>query len=91
MLAGMAQLRAKNDRNDPSPDVLRVQREIYRRMSARRKLELVFDTYQTGRALAMAGVRMRNPGATAEDLWRIWAREHLGEDLFETVYGRVRP
>ncbi|MEN6337581.1 MAG: hypothetical protein ABFE01_25285 [Phycisphaerales bacterium] len=87
----MAELRAKNDRDDESPDVLRVQREIYRRMSAGRKLELVFDTYQTGRALAMAGIRMRNPGATAKDLWQIWARGHLGEDLFETVYGRAGP
>jgi hypothetical protein len=85
----MAQLRAQDNRDGPSPDVLRVQCEIYRRMSAGRKLELVFDTYQTGRLLAMAGIRMRNPAATAADLWQIWARGHLGEELFESVYGRA--
>lgn len=84
---GMAQVRAQNDRDDASPDALQVQCEIYRQMPARRKLELVFDAYQTGRLLAMAGIRMRNPGATAEDLWQIWARGHLGEELFESVYG----
>jgi hypothetical protein len=87
----MAELRPSHDETDPSPDVLRVQCEIYRRMSARRKLELVFDTYQTGRLLAMAGIRMRNPEATAKDLWQIWARGHLGEELFESVYGRGGP
>jgi len=56
-------------------------------MPARRKLELVFESYRTGRLLAMAGIRMRNPDATSEDLWRLWAREHLGEELFESVYG----
>ncbi|MGE5293699.1 MAG: hypothetical protein ACM3VT_02620 [Solirubrobacterales bacterium] len=87
----MAQLRAQNDRDGASPDPLRVQREIYRRMPAGRKLQLVFDSYQTGRLLAMAGIRMRNPQATADDLWRLWARGHLGEELFESVYGRSRP
>jgi hypothetical protein len=87
----MAQLRAKNDRDGASPDGLRVQCEIYRKMSAGRKLELVFDTYRTGRMLAMAGIRMRNPKATAEDLWQLWARGHLGEELFESVYGGAGP
>jgi hypothetical protein len=87
----MEELRAQNDRDGASPDALRVQCESYRRMSARRKLELVFDTYQTGRLLAMAGIRMRNPGATAKDLWQIWARERLGEELFESVYGETGP
>jgi hypothetical protein len=87
----MAQSRPKSDRNCTPADMLRVQCEIYRQMSARRKLEMVFDTYQTGRLLAMAGIRMRNPEATADDLWQIWAREHLGEELFESVYGETGP
>ncbi len=87
----MEELRPGYDRKDSSPDVLRVQCEIYRRMPAGRKLQIVFDTYQTGRLLAMAGIRMRNPQATAEDLWRLWARNHLGEELFESVYGRGGP
>lgn len=77
----------QNDRNGTSVNALQVQCEIYRQMPACRKLELVFESYRTGRLLAMAGIRMRNPDATSEDLWRLWAREHLGEELFESVYG----
>ena len=83
----MAELRPQPDRGDTPLEVLRVQCGIYRRMSAREKLELVFGTYRTGRQLALAGIRMRNPDATEADLWQIWAREHLGEELFESVYG----
>jgi hypothetical protein len=64
-----------------------VQVDLYRRMPAGRKLELVFNTYRTGQSLAMAGIRMRHPQAAEGDLWWLWAREHLGEELFETVYG----
>jgi len=91
ILGSMAELRSESGTGDTSPDVLRVQCEIYRQMSAGRKLELVFDTYRTGRVLAMAGIRMRNPEATTGDLWQIWARGHLGEELFESVYGRSEP
>jgi len=87
----MAQPRLPDDRDGGSPDALRVQREIYRQMPAGRKIELVFESCRTGRLLAMAGIRMRNPEATEEDLWRLWARGHLGEELFESVYGRAEP
>jgi len=68
-------------------DLQRVQCEIYRRMSAREKLELVFGTYGTGKELSLAGIRLRNPDASEADLRQIWAREHLGEELFKSVYG----
>ena len=64
-----------------------MQYEIYRRMSLGRKLELVFDMCDTGKSLAVAGLRMRNPHATEEQLRRLWARQHLGRELFEKVYG----
>ena len=84
-------MRPKSDRGDTPIEVLRVQCAIYRGMSARKKLELVFGTYRTGRQLALAGIRMRNPDATEADLWQIWARKHLGEELFESVYGGNGP
>ena len=87
----MARSQPKDDRDRASPDALRVQCEIYRQMPADRKIEMVFESYRTGRLLAMAGIRMRNPQATDEDLWRLWARGHLGEELFESVYGRIEP
>lgn len=80
-------MRPKDGNRDLPAEAVRVQCGIYRRMSACEKLELVFDTYRTGRLLALAGIRMRNPDASGEELRRLWAREHLGEELFESVYG----
>jgi hypothetical protein len=56
-------------------------------MSSARKFELIFDTYEMGKQLAMAGLRLRHPDATEKELRRLWAQQHLGRDLFEEVYG----
>ncbi len=77
----------KFGKSDTSPEAQRVQDDIYRRMSPARKYHLVFQTYEMGRQLAMAGLRMRHPQATEEELWRLWAQQHLGRELFEKVYG----
>jgi len=61
--------------------------DLYRRMPLGRRLELAFDMCDTGRALAIAGLRMRHPDATQEELRRLWAKQHLGRELFEQVYG----
>ena len=74
-------------KSDTTPDALAVQYEIYRRMPVARKLEVILGLYRMGQELAMAGIRMRNPEATDEQVWRLWARQHLGSELFETVYG----
>ena len=73
--------------SDTSAQARQVQLELYRRMSPARKIELIFDAYRTGRLLAMAGIRMLNPAATDKQLWHIWAKRHLGEDLYDKVYG----
>lgn len=83
----MAQLRPEYGNSDTPPEVLRVQYDIYRGMSPARKFELVLDTYEMGKQLAMAGLRARNPNATEEELRRLWAQDHLGRELFEKVYG----
>ena len=83
----MTEPRPRFGKSDTSPEALRVQYDLYRRMSPARKFQLIFDTYEMGRQLAMAGLRMRHPDATKEELWRLWARQHLGEELFEKVYG----
>jgi hypothetical protein len=74
-------------KSDTSPEARRVQYEIYRRMPLGRRLELVFDMYDTGQRLAIAGLRMRHPQASEEELHRLWARQHLGAELFKRVYG----
>jgi len=60
---------------------------IYREMSSSSKGDLIFDAYSTGRELAMAGLRQRHPKADKKQLWHLWARKHLGDELFEQVYG----
>jgi hypothetical protein len=74
-------------KSDTSPEARRVQYDLYRRMSPARKFQLLCHTYEMGRQLALAGLRMRHPEATKEGLWRLWARQHLGQKLFEEVYG----
>lgn len=64
-----------------------MQYELYRRMSPERKFRLIFETYEMGRQLAMAGLRMRHPDATEEQLRQLWAQQHLGRELYEKVYG----
>ena len=78
---------SKSSKSDTTPEARRVQYDLYRKMSPARKFQLLFDTYEMGRQLAMAGLRMRHPDATGEELWRLWARQHLGRELFEKVYG----
>jgi len=72
---------------DTSPEAQQVLIQLYRQMPVEKKLRLVFDAYQTGRQLAMAGLRYRHPHASEEEIWRLWARQHLGEELFTAVYG----
>ncbi len=83
----MADAGPKSGKSDTTPEARRVQYDLYRRMSSARKFQLIFDTYEMGKQLAMAGLRMRHPDATEEELWRLWAQEHLGRDLFDEVYG----
>lgn len=61
--------------------------DIYRRMSPAQKWALISDAYHTGQQLAMAGIRMQHPDWDEKQVWREWARRHLGDDLFNKVYG----
>ena len=76
-----------NRTSDTAPEARRMQYELYRWMSPARKFEIIFDTYEMGRQLALAGLRMRHPDAGEEELWWLWAQQHLGRELFEQVYG----
>lgn len=75
---------------DTSPDAEAVQIEIYRRMPARRKLELVAEANRTARELALAGLRSRHPEAGPEELFRRLMDLALGEELAAQVYGPLR-
>jgi hypothetical protein len=72
---------------DTPPEAQRVHYEIIRKLPLYRRLELVFDTCEMGRGIAMAGLRMRHPNATEKELSWLWAHQHLGRELFDRVYG----
>jgi hypothetical protein len=84
----MMDTQPKWSKSDTSPEARRVQLELYRGMSPARKFQLICDAYEMGKQLALAGLRMRHPDATTDQLWRLWAQQHLGRELFEKVYGR---
>jgi len=73
--------------NDTSAEARQVMYDLYRRMRPATKIELVFDACRTGQLLSMAGIRMQYPSADEDQVWHIWARRHLGEELYNKVYG----
>ena len=72
---------------DTSSESHRMLIEICRQIPPEVKLRQVFDAYQTGKVLAMAGLRQRYPQASEGQIGRLWARQHLGHDLYSVVYG----
>jgi hypothetical protein len=40
-----------------------------------------------GQQLAMAGLRQLHPEADENQIWHLWAKQHLGDELYEEVYG----
>ena len=72
---------------DTSPEAQEVLIRLYRQMPLDKKLLLVFDAYEMGKQLAMAGLRQRHPQVSEKEIWRLWARQHLGDTLFAAVYG----
>lgn len=75
---------------DTSPEAEAVQIEIYRRMPAWRKLEIMEEANRNTRELALAGLRMRHPDAGPDELFRRLMDLTLGEELAERVYGPLR-
>jgi hypothetical protein len=77
------------NKTDTSPEAQHILNEIYQKMPVTTKVRLIFEAYQTGKMLAMAGLRDRYPQASEEKIWRLWAKQHLGEKLFSEAYGEV--
>jgi hypothetical protein len=74
---------------DTSQEARQVLFDIYRRMSPAVKVRRIFEVYQTGKMLAMAGLRELHPNATEKQIWFLWAKRHLGEKLFNEVCGNI--
>lgn len=74
---------------DTDPAAEAVQLEIYRRMPAGRKIQLVFEAIDMSRALALAGLRSRHPEASPEEIRRRLMGLWLGEELATRAYGSL--
>ncbi|MFQ5718719.1 MAG: hypothetical protein ACE5IK_04140 [Acidobacteriota bacterium] len=72
---------------DTSDAAAAVQIRVLRGMSARRKVNLVEDANRTARDLALAGIRLRFPGASETERIRLLMDLLLGQDLATRVYG----
>lgn len=72
---------------DTSPESQRVLSDIYRNMPLAQKAQQVFSACQFGRQLAIAGIKQRHPEANDKQIWQLWARQNLGDELYEEVYG----
>jgi hypothetical protein len=70
-----------------SLDAQQVVVDIYRRMPVPEKVRRIFDAYRLGRMLAMAGLKQLHPDANDQQLWYLWAKQHLGPELFNAAYG----
>jgi hypothetical protein len=75
---------------DTTNDAHKVMVEIYRKMSFPDKTERFFDACRTGQLLTMAGLREANPDADEKQIWTLWAKKHLGDELFDKAYGNLK-
>jgi hypothetical protein len=74
--------------SDRNAKAERIQIELLRLTSARRKIQMVAQLNETVRTLALGGLRQRHPDASPQKLRRLLAHLILGESLAEKVYGR---
>jgi hypothetical protein len=77
------------DAKDTSPDARKVLVDIYRKMPTTVKALRIFQAYQTGQILSMAGIRESHPQVSEKQIWYLWAERHLGKELFKQVYGVI--
>ena len=71
---------------DTSAEAEEILCRLYRNMTIAQKAQRLFSAYRMGKMLSMAGIRMNHPDATEEQVWHLWARRHLGDELYERVY-----
>jgi len=64
--------------------------QLYRDMPTAKKVKLLFDAMRMGQQLAMAGLRQLHPQADENQIWHLWAKQHLGEELYQHAYGDSR-
>jgi hypothetical protein len=76
---------------DTEPLAEEAQIRVLRELPAWRKLELLGDACETNRALMMAGLRSRLPGASEAELHRLLMRLLWGEAMATRIWGSAKP
>ena len=71
---------------DTSEHVARLQIELLRRMSPIEKLQLVSGLTRASREMCLAGIRLRNPGASEHEILFHLALITLGPELTAKAY-----
>lgn len=71
---------------DTTADAHAVQRDIYRRLDGRGRLDIMFRLNDTVRHLAMSGIRARHPDYTDAQVRLAYARLRLGDSLARCVW-----
>jgi hypothetical protein len=75
---------------DTTPDAAWVQMKIYRRMSVQKRLQLTLGMSRSLGNIAAAGVRLRHPEYTEEQVKYAVIRLRLGEELFRKAFPGVK-
>lgn len=71
---------------DTTADAYARQREMYRRIGGRGRVEIMFRLNDTVRRLAMSGIRARHPDYTDDQVRHAYARLVLGDTLVRAVW-----
>ena len=74
---------------DTSPEVARIQREWFRRMTPQQRLEKVMELNRAVDELATAGIRHQHPDASEREVFLRLAVRKLGVDLARRAYPDV--
>lgn len=74
--------------SDTSPEAEQLQLELYRGMTPGEKLALVLDLVDAAETFARAGIRMRHPRASEEEITLRLAALKYDRELIRTVFGR---
>ena len=72
---------------DTSAEAEKILCRLYRSMTPAEKAKRIFSAYNMGKMLSMAGIRMDNPDVSEEQVWHLWARRHLGDEIYGEVCG----
>ncbi len=78
---------SKSEILDTAPDALGTQVECWRRMTAAEKFAIVHELNQACEAMSRAGVRLRHPDATDEEVRVRVIALRLGRELSVAVHG----